>query len=98
MKELFRVLKPNGWAILQVPLEPNLDKTFEDPSITSPEERKRMFGQKDHVRLYGKDYKDRLQEAGFDVSVDNFVEELNEETYYRYGLRRDHNIYFCSKK
>ncbi|MDY7006358.1 MAG: methyltransferase domain-containing protein [Cyanobacteriota bacterium] len=98
MKELLRVLKPNGWAILQVPLEPNLDKTFEDPSITSPEDRKRVFGQKDHVRLYGKDYKNRLEEAEFDVVVDNFVKELNEETVNRYGLRRDHNIYFCSKK
>jgi len=98
MKELSRVLKPNGWAILQVPLDPNLDKTFEDPSVTSPEERKRVFGQKDHVRIYGKDYKDRLEEAGFDVKVDNFVEELNEETVDKYGLRRDHNVYFCSKK
>lgn len=97
MKELFRILKPNGWAILQVPLNSDLDKTLEDITITSPEERERVFGQKDHVRLYGRDYKDRLKEAGFDVKVDTFVKDLDEQTVYKYGLRKDHDIYFCSK-
>ncbi len=56
MSELFRVLRPGGWAILQVPFSKILDKTFEDPTITTPEDRERIFGQTDHVRIYGRDY------------------------------------------
>ncbi len=67
MSEIFRVLKPKGWAILQVPIQTNREKTYEDFSITSPEERKKHFGQYDHVRWYGKDYYERLQNTGFKV-------------------------------
>ena len=56
MRELHRILKPSGWALLQVPLDPNLETTKEDPSITSPVQRKQLFGQEDHVRLYGRDF------------------------------------------
>jgi SAM-dependent methyltransferase len=67
--ELFRVLKPGGWAVISVPIR--LDqKTFEDPTITSPEERKRAFGETEHVRLYGYDLIERLEECGFQVRVD----------------------------
>ncbi|GBF80698.1 class I SAM-dependent methyltransferase [Aphanothece sacrum] len=97
MKELQRVLKSDGWAILQVPLNPNIEKTLEDPTITSPEERERVFGQRDHVRLYGRDYKDRLEQAGFKVKVDTFVKDLDSKMVHKYGLRKDHDIYFCSK-
>jgi len=61
MGELFRVLKPKGFAILQVPISKKAKETFEDFSIATPEGRKKYFGQKDHVRIYGKDYKNRLQ-------------------------------------
>jgi SAM-dependent methyltransferase len=67
MRELFRVLKPGGWGILQTPIDSKRDKTFEDSRIVSPEERERFFGQSDHVRIYGRDYVDRLKEAGFEV-------------------------------
>ncbi len=63
MRELFRVLRPGGWAILQVPIDSSLRVTFEDPEIVTPEDRKQYFGQSDHVRIYGRDYKDRLEEA-----------------------------------
>ena len=63
MRELCRVLRPDGWAILQVPIL--VESTLEDPTVTSPEERERLYGQHDHVRAYGLDYKDRLVEAGF---------------------------------
>ena len=69
MGELFRVLKPEGFAILQVPISKKAKETFEDFSITSPEERERYFGQKDHVRIYGKDYKRRLESVGFRVEL-----------------------------
>lgn len=61
MTELRRILKPSGWAILQVPLDTRLEKTFEDPGIVSPEDRRKAFGQEDHVRFHGLDYQDRLK-------------------------------------
>lgn len=67
MREFRRVLKPDGWAVLLVPV--NAEKTREDPSVVDPAERLRLFGQKDHVRMYGPDYGDRLREAGFVVTV-----------------------------
>jgi len=68
LSELFRVMKPNGWGIIQSPVNIHRKKTYEDPSIVSPEERLKHFGQKDHQREYGIDYADRLREAGFQVS------------------------------
>lgn len=97
MKELFRVLKPGGWAILQVPIDPTLEKTFEDPNIISPQDRERLFGESNHVRMYGLDYKNRLQEAGFTVKVDKYVEELSANLIQKYGLLSNEYIYFCSK-
>lgn len=97
MKELLRVLKPGGWAIMQVPIALNSQQTFEDPTIESPEERKRLFGQEDHVRWYGLDYKDRLELAGFTVKVDSYVKELGNNAIEKYSLRETENIYFCSQ-
>ena len=97
LTELFRVLKPSGWAILQVPIDLNRDKTFEDANIVMPEERERFFGQKDHVRIYGRDYKDRLEKAGFTVKVDTYVRELGDDMIKKYGLVKEEDIYFCMK-
>jgi predicted SAM-dependent methyltransferase len=97
MQELFRVLKPGGWAILQVPIDLNLEQTFEDPSIVSPEDRERLFGQYDHVRLYGRDYKNKLEQAGFQVKVDEYVRSLGTEIIKKYGLKETEDIYFCTK-
>ena len=69
MAELFRVLGPGGWAILQVPISRRLERTLEDPGLSDPSERERRFGQKSHVRLYGSDYAERLAEVGFAVEV-----------------------------
>jgi len=71
MRELFRVLKPGGTAVLQVPMSAALQTTIEDPSVTDPRERERRFGQYDHLRIYGADYPDRLSEAGFLVEIFN---------------------------
>ncbi len=93
MAELYRVLKPGGWAILQVPIDPKLDTTYEDPSIVTPEERKRHFGQDDHVRWYGRDYGDRLKQAGFNLRLDQFGDEVPDG----YGIIRNEEIYWCAK-
>jgi SAM-dependent methyltransferase len=69
MREILRVLKPEGRAILQVPVSFQLEKTFEDDSITTEADREKYFGQFDHVRIYGRDYPERLKEAGFRVSL-----------------------------
>lgn len=99
MSEIHRVLKPGGWAILQIPLfHPLPEKTHEDPSITDLGERERIFGQDDHVRLYGKDYVDRLRQGGFDAKEDWYVKELPAEEAKRYALPTDEPIFFCQKK
>jgi len=97
MLELLRVLKPGGWAILQVPISLSLDKTYEDPTVTTPEEREKVFGQSDHVRIYAKDYKDRLEKVGFSVEVYSFTNEVGESATHKYVLLKDENIYICSK-
>jgi SAM-dependent methyltransferase len=95
MAEFYRVLKPGGWAVLQVPI--TAEVTLEDPSVTSPEERERLFGQCDHVRRYGQDYVERLRSARFTVKVDKFVWELGDPKITRYGLTKGEDIYFCTK-
>ncbi len=97
MRELFRVLKPDGWAILQVPIDLKRNKTFEDPCITTPEDRTRIFGQHDHVRIYGRDYRDRLEESGFVVTVDGYVRDLGIDLIKKYSLKQHQEIYFCRK-
>jgi len=67
MSEILRVLRPGGLALLQVPLALGLATTREDPTIRTPEARERAYGQRDHLRLYGRDYPERLRTAGFEV-------------------------------
>ncbi|MBL3658092.1 class I SAM-dependent methyltransferase [Fulvivirga sediminis] len=98
MSEICRVLKPGGWAILQVPFfSPVPDETFEDKSITNPRDREKAYGQDDHVRLYGKDYADRLRRAGFEVDENRFVYELPAEQVKKYALPANEIIYLCKK-
>ena len=97
MEEFYRVLKPGGWSLLQVPLDINLDKTYEDFSIINTAERKKAFGQWDHVRVYGKDYKDRLTEAGFEVRVERYKDSFSENDLFKYGFMKDEDIYLCKK-
>jgi len=97
LKEILRVLKPSGKAILQVPIDYSLEKTYEDPSITSRKAREKHFGQYDHVRLYGKDYEKRLQKAGFETDANPFVKELPEELQERFRLDSQELIYYSKK-
>jgi len=96
MREVYRVLKPGGIAILQVPIQ-DRDKTYEDSSIKDPKERFKAFGQTDHVRIYGRDYKDRLRKAGFKVRISRFADELDDAVIKQYVLSKE-SIYLCKKE
>jgi len=97
MQEIQRVLKKGGWAIIQSPVYEYLEKTIEDPKITDPAEREKIFGQNDHMRKYGKDYGDRLRKAGFKVTEDDFLHELDPQVRKRYALPEEEIIYYCEK-
>lgn len=98
MRELFRIMSVGGWGIFQVPLDSSRAITYEDKSITSPEEREKHFWQKDHLRLFGLDYKSKLEAAGFKVKADDFVKTLTPELVDRYRLPAGEIIYFCEKQ
>lgn len=89
LTELFRVMKPNGWGIFQVPIRYSLKKTFEDPTITDRKERIEKFGQYDHVRVYGMDYYNRLAKAGFEVEKVNYSQKLSNEEIRRFALEKN---------
>ena len=96
MQEIYRVLKPGGTAILQVPLR--LDQnTFEDDRITDPKERAQVFGQYDHVRIYGKDYQNRLKQVGFTVKMLAYAEQLTSEEQTHYAVPANEIIPVCTK-
>ncbi len=95
MSEIYRILKPGGWAILQVPILSEL--TFEDPAVITPEAREKIYGFAEHVRGYGKDYRDFLIAAGFSVKVDGFVKKLGDKKVKYMGLPESEDIYFCTK-
>lgn len=96
MQELWRVLKKDGWAIIQVPIESKV--TFEDPSIVEPKERERLFGHVDHVRVYGEDYYERLQKAGFKVAREQLAEQKDRLVAQKLGLLPKEEITFCTKQ
>lgn len=97
MRELYRIMKPGGWGIFQVPIDINRKETYEDKSITSPEERAIHYWQKDHVRLFGLDYKDKLEAAGFKVTEDEYVKTFSPEQLDRYRIDATETIYLCRK-
>ncbi|MDD4157299.1 MAG: methyltransferase domain-containing protein [Candidatus Cloacimonetes bacterium] len=97
MSELYRVLKTGAYAILQVPISYKIDETYEDNLIKSPEEREREFGQRDHVRIYGKDYIDRLQSVGFKVTIFDYNISVFADKKNKYSLAKDEKIFICEK-
>ena len=79
MSELFRVMKKGGWGILQVPMKNSLEKTYEDFTITDPKERQKYFGQYDHVRWYGMDYFERLNNVGFETEINYYSQKYSDQ-------------------
>ena len=95
IRELWRVLRPGGWALLVVPI--GADLTVEDPAVTDPSGRLRRFGQADHVRIYGRDFQDRLREAGFDVDVVTAGQLVSREEAGTFGLSPSESLFYCVK-
>lgn len=93
MKEIFRILKPGGKAILQVPISKNNLHTHEDFTISDPKKKEELFGQFDHVRIYGQDYTTRLERVGFTVNRINVSDKFK-----KFGVNPDEDIFFCEKK
>lgn len=88
MQELYRVMKSGGWGVFQIPQDLNRDKTFEDNSITDKTERAKIFGQYDHVRVYGRDYFDKLRSVGFKVKEVDYTSKLSDEEIKKYCLAK----------
>ena len=98
VREISRILKPGGLAVLQVPFfRPILEVTVEDPSVTDKREREKLYGQDDHVRRYGRDYPSRLQRGGLNPFESAFVNELPADKRKKYGLVEGEIIYGGTK-
>ncbi|MCX6174640.1 MAG: class I SAM-dependent methyltransferase [Ignavibacteriales bacterium] len=89
MKEIYRVLKKDGTAIITIPINEKFETTYEDSNITSPQEREKHFGQWDHVRWYGVDVKRTLENIGFKVEMIRYAEKFSAEENRKFGLFND---------
>ena len=98
MQELFRVLKPGGMGIFQIPQDLNRAATFSDDSITDQKERSKIFGQYDHVRIYGRDYFDKLRSIGFEVIEVDYTSKISADLVEKYCLAQGEIIPVCTKK
>ena len=97
MQELYRVLKPNGMGVFQIPQDLSREKTFEDNFITDPKERTKIFGQYDHVRVYGRDYFNKLRSIGFKVDEIDLTKKIAPELLKRYALMENEILPVCFK-
>lgn len=98
MKELHRVMKPGGWGILQVPQDFSRELTYEDPSIVTPEDREKHYWQYDHVRLFGMDYPQWLEKAGFEVETFDVNDHLKPDQIERFRINPKEMLYIARKK
>ena len=97
LNEIYRVLKYNGISILQVPINVRREKTFEDSTIKSKIQREKYFGQYDHVREYGLDFKDRVEQSGFKVQMINYSKKISKDLIIKYGLMKNDLIPIAKK-
>ena len=97
MQELYRVLAPSGTAVVQVPYDAKREITFEDNTITDQSERTRIFGQYDHLRVYGMDYFKKLSSIGFDVNALDYTSSISSDDIERYRLCKGELLPVCKK-
>ncbi|TXE07171.1 class I SAM-dependent methyltransferase [Seonamhaeicola algicola] len=97
MQELYRVMKPGGWGIFQIPQDLNRAFTFEDNTITDKVERAKIFGQYDHVRVYGRDYFDKLRAIGFKVEEVDYTATLPDSEIDKFRLAKGEIIPLVKK-
>ncbi len=97
MSELYRVLKPGGMGIFQVPQDLNREKTYEDFTITDSKERAKHFGQYDHVRVYGRDYFNKLRVAGFTVKEVDYTQIIDKSLLEKFCLSEGEILPVCTK-
>lgn len=97
MQELYRVLKPGGMGVFQIPQDLSREKTFEDNSITDRKERALLFGQYDHVRVYGRDYFDKLRTIGFRVDEVDYTQTISSDLVTKYCLSKGEILPVCYK-
>ena len=97
MQELYRILKPGGWGVFQIPQDLSRPETFEDHSITDKKERARIFGQYDHVRIYGRDYFNKLRSIGFKVDEIDLTAKMSKEDIEKFRLAQGEIIPLVKK-
>jgi SAM-dependent methyltransferase len=97
MQELYRVLKPGGFGVFQIPQDLSRATTFEDNTITDKKERTKIFGQYDHVRIYGRDYFDKLRAIGFKVDEVDYTQNITKDKQYRFSLMKGEILPICYK-
>lgn len=97
MSEFYRVLKPGGWALISVPID--TDKTFEDPTVTDPKEREKLFGQCDHIRRYGPDVVEKIRSVGFNVESFPPISFMSKKELSKcaIGLAAEQPLFYCQK-
>jgi SAM-dependent methyltransferase len=96
MRELCRIVAPGGWCLVMVPLDLSREATYEDPGLSTPAERRRAFGQHDHVRFYAPDIRARLADAGFEVEWIRPLEEFGPAALDRHRLLAFDHMFLCS--
>lgn len=97
MQELYRVMKKGGFGVFQIPQDLSRDVTFEDNSITDKDERAKIFGQYDHVRVYGKDYFNKLRSVGFKVDEVDYTKKIDSKQIERFCLMKGEILPICYK-
>jgi len=98
LSEMYRVLKKTGWAIIQSPFDKTLEHSFEQHDIRTPGDRKKLFGQDDHVRIYGRDFIKRIESTGFIVNEVDYVNKFSFEEIKKFGLDKEEIINLCTKQ
>jgi SAM-dependent methyltransferase len=97
MQELYRILKPGGMGIFQIPQELSRAVTYADDTITDAKQRAEIFGQYDHVRIYGRDYFDKLRSIGFTVVEEDYTSKIAPGLVAKYCLAKGEIIPVCFK-